>query len=185
MREPFRAVLPDGERLLAAGEAELGVTTGPLARPAELLAFFSPVISIVLLIRLDGPAAKAAGVIAPPLVLILLARFVLRSWHRPREWIGVTDRRLLVWRRPSALRAEPRIEPVPLGGVVGVELVQDNWDRRAGVYQVILHRDLKTHNLARIHNAEQVRDAIVATIQAAAPPPAVSRPAAPPSDYQP
>lgn len=184
MREPFSAVLPRGERLVAAGEAELGETTGPLARLGEMLAFVSPVLSIVLLIRLDGAPAKAAGVLAPPLVIILLAWFPLRRWRRPRQWLGATDRRLLIWRRKAALRAEPRIEPVPLAGVVGVELVQDDWDRRVGVHQLVLHHDETSKNLARIHNAEQVRDAVIAAIQCGAPP-APAHPAAPPGDYRP
>jgi hypothetical protein len=184
MREPFSAVLPRGERLVAAGEAELGETTGPLARLGELLAFVSPVVSIVLLVRLDGALAKTAGVIAPPVVLILLAWFPLRRWHRPRQWLGATDTRLLIWRRKAALRAEPRIEPVSLAGVVGVELIQDDWDQRAGVHQFILHRDETSKTIARIHNAKPVRDAVIAAIRGSTPP-APAQPAVPPGDYRP
>jgi hypothetical protein len=182
MREPFRSLLPKGERLVAAGEAEPGVTTGPLASLSEILALFSPLISVILLIRLDGALPKVVGVLAPPAIAILLARWPLRRWHRPREWIGVTDRRLLVWRRRAALRVEPRIETVPLDGIVGVEMVQDRWDQVHGTHQIILHRETGTKDLARLHNAERVRDAIVALV--GVPAPAVS-PAVPPADFLP
>src|SRR5437016_2772613 len=121
MREPFSDILPEHEQLLAAGEAELGITTGPLAGLSEMLALLSPVLSLVLLIQLHGVGAKIAGAMLPPLVMIMLARWPLRRWKRPREWLGVTPRRALIWRRAGRMRAEPRIEEVDLTGVVGVE----------------------------------------------------------------
>ncbi len=161
MREPFTGLLPRGERLLAAGETELGSTTGPLAMPAEMLALFSPIIGVVLFLQLDGTVPKLLGLVLPPLLLIVLARYPLRRWHRPREWVGMTDQRLLIWRRRGSLRASPRIEEISLGGLEGVELVQDDWDRRRGTHHVTLHTGNKPRALGRIRAAEPLRDAIV------------------------
>ena len=162
MREPFHRLLGRGERLLAAGEVDLARRTGPLAMPAEMLALFSPILSLVLLVRLDGLVPKLLGALLAPLVVIFLARYPLRRWRRPREWIGVTDRRVLRWRRPPSLFGGPRIEEVPLPGLEGVELDQDDWDRRTGTAQVIAHlRGGDTRGLGRLHNAERIRDALV------------------------
>ena len=189
MREPFSGLLSRGERLVAAGEVDLAITRGPLAIPAELAALFSPLLSIVLAVRLDGATAKALGAILPPVVIILLARFPLRRWRRPREWIGVTDRRALRWWRPASLFGGPRIEELPLHGVVGVELEQDDWDRRTGTHHLILRTESRARALGRLRNAERLRDAMVALVRSAAPPavPADSRPvsAPPPSDFVP
>ena len=199
MREPFSGLLPRGERLVAAGEVDLAMTRGPLAMPAEIAAFLSPLLSIVLAVRLDGATAKALGAVLPPLVLILLARYPLRRWRRPREWIGVTDRRALRWWRPASLFVGPRIEELPLHGVVGVELDQDDWDRRTGTHHLTLHTEIRTRSLGRLHNAERLRDAIVVLVRSASPPavPGDNRPApapppgdfvppaAPPADYRP
>ena len=179
MREPFSRLLPRGERLLAAGEVELGTTTGPLALPAELAALCSPLLSVVLFLRLDGAPARALGLLLPPLLIILLARYPLRRWRRPREWIGVTDRRVLIWRRAGSLRASPRIEEVSLSGIEGVELEQDDWDRRRGTRHVTLHGGNKVRGLGRVRNAVQVRDAIVTAVQSISP----TLPPAPPSPF--
>jgi hypothetical protein len=185
MREPFSSILPSDERLVAAAECELGVTTGPLAGPAEMLALFSPLISIILLIRLDGWQAKLIGALLPPLLMALLARYPLRRWHRPRQWIGVTDRSVLVWRRPAALRPEPRVtQDIPLRNIEGVELEQDSWDRRAGTQQVILHLPGRTIHLDRTRGAERIRDAILAAC-AALPPAPTSAPGPAPADFLP
>lgn len=162
MREPFYRLLGRGERLLAAGEVDLARRTGPLAMPAEMLALFSPIVSLVLLVRLDGLVPKLLGALLAPLLIIFLARYPLRRWRRPREWIGVTDRRVLRWRRPAALFGSPRIEAVPLPGLEGVELDQDDWDRRTGTAQVIAHlQGGETRSLGRLHNAARIRDALV------------------------
>ena len=195
MREPFSGLLGRDERLLAAGEVDLAVTTGPLAVPAELLALFSPALSVILFLRLDGAVARALGALLPPLVIVLLAWFPLRRWRRPREWLGVTERRLLRWWRPAALFAGPRIEEIPRAGAVGVELDQDDRDRRAGSHQVILHYEGRARSLGRVHNAERLHDAIVAAVsaasrhggtdQAAATPAAPPTPAPLPGDFIP
>ncbi len=195
MRQPFRGLLGRSERLLVAGEVELAVITGPLAMPAELAALFSPILSIVLAIQLHGVEAKLLGVILPPAVMVLLARYPLRRWHRPREWIGVTDQRVLVWRRPGAIRAEPRIEEIAPEDIAGVELEQDDWDRRRGTQQVVLMLGPdRARNLGRVANAEQMRDAIIALAPAARPAPPVPPPplpvdfvppGAPPPDFRP
>ena len=188
MRNPFRDLLPPSEPVRASGQAELGITTGPLAGLAEMLALFSPALSLWLFFSLDGWQARTLGVVLPPLIMILLARFPLRRWRRPREWIGVTDRRLLRWRRTATLRGEPRIEEVPLDGILGVELRRERWDEAHGTHLVVLHRERGEQNMGRLHNAEAVRDAIVATVggRAAAPvqsaPPAVA--VAPPPDFR-
>lgn len=191
MREPFSAVLPSDERLIAAGEAERGVNTGPFAGLGEMLAFASPFLSIVLALRLDGTNAKILGAVLPPLIIILLARYPLRRWHRPREWVGVTNERLLIWRQPAALMPRPRIETISLAGLEGVELVRDRWDDAHGTQQIILHFNLKQTNIARARNGEAIRDAIVTLAGTPAPspaptplPPADFRPAAP-ADYRP
>lgn len=184
MREPFSAVLPSDERLVAGGEAERGVNTGPLAGLGEMLSFISPVLSIVLVLRLDGVVPKILGAVLPPLVIILIARYPMRRWHRPREWVGVTNRRLLIWRSPAAIVPRPRIEAIPVDGVEGVELVRDRWDEAHGTHQIVLHYAVRQSNIARARNAEQLRDAIVALVQAttpAGPPP----PPPPPADYRP
>ena len=67
MREPFSRVLPRDEPLRAAGECDLAVTAGPLAGLAEVLAFFSPVLSIILALRLEAWPAKAGGLVLPRL----------------------------------------------------------------------------------------------------------------------
>lgn len=184
MREPFSAVLPPDERLVAAGEAEQGVNIGPLARLGEMLAFVSPVLSLVLFLRLEGTVPRILGVILPPLVIILLARFPLRRWHRPREWVGVTNRRLLLWRSPAALFPRPRIETLPVAGVEGVELARDRWDEAHGTLQIVLHFDVRRSNIARAHNAEALRDGIISLVNANQPPSPLPPPP-PPSDYHP
>lgn len=194
MGEPFSAVLPSGERLLAAGEAELGVITGPLAAPAEMLAYFSPVIAIILALQLDGATAKILGAVLPPLLLIALARYPLRRWGRPREWVGVTDERLVIWRRPAGLKAEPRIESIPVPDVERAELTEDVWDRRHHTHQLLLYPHVGgPRNVARVHAAESLRDALHAAIAAATPIEANERrpapdflpPGPPPVDYRP
>lgn len=194
MREPFSRLLGRSERLLAAAEADLAATTGPLAMPAELLVLFSPVLSLILATRLDGLWPRLVGAALPPLLLFLLARFPLRRWRRPREWVGVTDRRVLRWRRPGALVAGPRIEEIPLGSVTAVELEQDDWDRRAGTHQLIVHDERGARSLGRVRSAERLRDAIIAAVPQAAPAGGASPPpppddflppAAPPGDYRP
>lgn len=180
MREPFTRLLPRDERLLATAEAEPGTTTGPLTVPAELLTLGSFVLALVLALRLDDLLSRAAGLVLPPLV-VLAIRYPLRRWHRPREWLAVTDRRVLVWRRPAALRAEPRIEAFPLVEIEGVELVTDDWDRRSGTQQIVVHRGSTARNLGRVRGAERVRDAVLAASQLTAPTPSPT----PPSDYLP
>lgn len=191
MREPFSRVLPRGEPLRAAGECDLSVRSGPLAGIAEVLALFSPVLSVILALRLEGWPARAAGIVLPPLVAFLLARYPLRRWGRPRQWIGVTTRRVLIWRRPAGLRVEPRIESIPLSAVTGVDLEQDAWDRRAGTHQLILHlADGGTRDLGRVHHGERLHAAIQGAVSAlhtppGPTPPEFKPPAAPPADYRP
>lgn len=197
MREPFSSLLPSDEPLLASGEAEPGIDTGPLAGPLELCAMFGWVPGLFLLGRLDNLPLKLAVVFLPPILLFLLSRSALRHLGRPREWLGVTGLRVLLWRRPRGTRAEPRIEATPLTDIAGVELSQDSWDRRHGTHQFIIHG----HNysgqrtLARVHNAERLRDALVAastsapgTVAEPAPAPVPSDflpPTAPPIDFRP
>ncbi|MER3420352.1 MAG: hypothetical protein C4290_07435 [Chloroflexota bacterium] len=189
MREPFSRVLPRDEPLRAAGECDLAVTAGPLAGLAEVLAFFSPVLSIILALRLEAWPAKAVGLVLPPLVAFVLARYPLRRWGRPRQWIGVTTRRLLIWRRPPGLRAEPRIESIPLSAVAGVELERDAWDRRAGTHQLVVHlADGAVRDLGRVHHGERLREAIqsaASALRTLPGPPEFKPPAAPPTDYRP
>jgi hypothetical protein len=192
MRDPFRRLLPRDERLRAAGEVDLAIRRGPLALPAEMLALCSPIISVVLFIRLDGPLAKALGVVLPPVVTILLAVFVLRTWRRAREWVGVTDRRVLVWRRPAALIGGATIQAFRLEDIQGVELVQDAWDRRAGTHQLILRLRDGDRDLGRLRAGEALRDAIVQAAPHLAParegppqPRTAFVPPAPTTDYRP
>jgi hypothetical protein len=186
MREPFTSLLSRNERLLAAGEGEPGITTGPLAGFAEILALFSFLPAVVLVVRLDGVPLKVAGAVLPPLLMILLARYPLRRWRRPREWVGVTDHRVLVWRRKGGIRAEPRIDEIPLREVEGIELNQDDWDRRNGTHQLTLHGAAAVRDLARLHNAERLRDAVLAAVPAAStPPPAAPAAPATPADFLP
>jgi hypothetical protein len=197
MREPFSPLLPAGERLLSAGEAESGVVTGPLASLFEVLAMFGWVPGLFVLGRIEGVPLRLAVVVLPPIVCFILSRSPLRRIGRPREWLGVTDRRVLLWRRPRGFRVEPRIESVSLAEIAGVELAQDAWDRRAGTHQFIIHapnyRGART--LARVHHAEALRDAVL-TATASMIPPAQDQPptpvpqdflppAPPPSDYRP
>src|SRR5581483_2814685 len=117
MREPFSALLPSDEPLLASGEAEPGIDTGPLAGLLELCAMFGWVPGLFLLGRLDGLPLKLAAVFLPPVLLFLISRSPLRRLGRPREWLGVTGHRALLWRRPRGFRAEPRIESTPLSEI--------------------------------------------------------------------
>lgn len=191
MREPFSRVLPRDEPLRAAGECDLAVTSGPLAGLAEVLALFSPVLSVILALRLEGWPAKAVGIVLPPLLAFFLARYPLRRWGRPRQWIGITTRRVLIWRRPAGLRAEPRIESIPLSTVVGADLEQDAWDRRAGTHQLIVHlADGAVRDLGRVHHGDRLREAIQGAVSALRTPPGPTPPefkppAAPPADYRP
>ena len=195
MKEPFSHLLSGGERVMAAGEAELGINTGPLASASEILVLFSPVFSIVALVKLSTWPLKTGAALAIPLVLFLLSRYLLRRWHRPRQWVGVTNHRVLFWKAGAAFRYNPRIDTVSVAGMEGVELLQDGWDERHGVHQVILHYQTGApRNLARIHNAEAVRDALVALVQqeqkAAPPTPTsasapVTAAAPPPADFRP
>ncbi len=177
MKEPFSRVLARGEQLRAAGECDLARTTGPLAAPAELLAILSPILSLVLAIRLDGWQWKVLGAVLPVVAGVLLARGPLRRWLRPRQWVGVTDRRVLIWRRAAAFRPSPRIEAVPLADVTGVELIQDDWDRRHHTHQLELVCGQHRRSLDRNRNATAIRDAIA--------PPERPAPLPPPADFLP
>jgi hypothetical protein len=197
MRGPFSSLLPPDEPLLASGEAEPGSVNGPLAGILELCAMFGWVPALFILGRIDGLALRLAAVFLPPVVLFLLSRSPLRRIGRPREWLGVTSRRVLLWRRPRGFSAAPRIESTPLADIAGVELTQDSWDRRRGTHQFIIHGHNYTgqRTLARVHNAEQLRDALVSAspiAPAEAPEPAIAPlprdflpPTAPPIDFRP
>ena len=161
MDEPFSVILPRGERLVAAAECETSITTGPLAGLGEMLAFFSPVLSLILVARLDGWPLKIVGAVAPPLILILLARTVLRRWKRPRAWIGVTSERVLLWRRPAALSAQPRVESVPLADITEVAIEADAWDQRHGAGRITLLLANGSRDLGRVRAPEALRDAIL------------------------
>jgi hypothetical protein len=99
----------------------------------------------------------------------------------------VTDRRLLVWRRPASFSAEARIEALALGDIEGVELVQDDWDRKAGTHRFIVHEPPNTRELGRVHNAERLRDAATDAGRVTPPPAPTStaEPAPPPGDFLP
>ena len=185
MREPFSRLLGPRERLVAAREVDSAVRTGPLAMPAELLALASPVLSLFLYLRLDDPLARLLGVVLPPAVLVLAARFPLRRWRRPRTWIALTGERLLIWRRPAALFAGPRIEAVSLAEIVDVALEQDEWDRRVGRHQLIVHTAGRARNLGRIAAAEQFRDAVRAATTPMALHPKPADPTPRPGDFIP